>query len=340
MKLGLHQGYWQRDPLPDFVQLAKDAEAMGFDKLFTAEAYGSDCFTPLAAIATHTEKIKLCTGVMQISARTPVCAAMTALTLDHISNGRLCLGIGVSGPQVVEGWYGQPFPRPLERTREWLNIFRQVIAREDVVEFEGKQYQLPLQGGMNLGKPLKSITHPLRKHIPVFLGAEGPKNVELACTQFDGWLPIFVSPDNMSMYDEPLSKVPNKDEFEICAMVNMNVNDNLADALLPVKYMLALYLGGMGAKSENFHKNLMTRMGYGDEVQKVQDIFFEKGQHEAAMAVPDRLADEISLCGPADRIKERLQDWKKSSVTTLMIGVSPFGNEATRQNMKILAEAM
>ena len=174
----------------------------------------------------------------------------------------------------------------------------------------------------------------------MFLGDEGPKNVEIACTKFDGWLPIFVSPDNMAMYEEPLAKIPNKEEFEICAMVNMNVNDNLADALLPVKYMLALYLGGMGAKSENFHKNLMTRMGYGDEVQKVQDIFFEKGQHEAAMAVPDRLADEISLCGPADRIKERIQDWKKSSVTTLMIGVSPFGNEVTRQNMRILSEAM
>lgn len=340
MKLGLHQGYWQKDPLPDFIQLAKDAEAMGFDKLFTAEAYGSDCFTPLAAIATHTSKIKLCTGVMQISARTPVCAAMTAMTLDHISNGRLCLGVGVSGPQVVEGWYGQPFNKPLERTREWLNIFRQVIAREHPVELDGNQYQLPLKGGMGLGKPLKSITHPLRKHIPVFLGAEGPKNVALAADEFDGWLPIFVSPYNMKIFDESMQGAKDKKDYEICAMVNMNVDDNLENALLPVKYMLALYLGGMGAKSENFHKNLMGRMGYEEEVQRVQDIYFEKGQHEAAMAVPDRLADEISLCGPADRIKERLQDWKKSSVTTLMIGVSPFGNEVTRANMKILAEAM
>jgi F420-dependent oxidoreductase-like protein len=340
MKLGLHQGYWQKDPLPDFIQLAKDAEDLGFDKLFTAEAYGSDCFTPLAAIATHTSKIKLCTGVMQISGRTPVCAAMTALTLDHISNGRLCLGIGVSGPQVVEGWYGQPFNKPLERTREWLNIFRQVIAREHPVEFDGNQYQLPLKGGMNLGKPLKSITHPLRKHIPVFLGAEGPKNIALAADECDGWLPIFVSPYNMQIFDESLVGAKDKKDYEICAMVNMNVDDNLENALLPVKYMLALYLGGMGAKSENFHKNLMGRMGYEEEVQKVQDIYFEKGQHEAAMAVPDRLADEISLCGPADRIKERLQDWKKSNITTLMIGVSPFGNDVTRANMKILADSM
>lgn len=340
MKLGLHQGYWQKDPLPDFIQLAVDAENLGFDKLFTAEAYGSDCFTPLAAIATHTEKIKLCTGVMQLSARTPVAAAMTAMTLDHISNGRVCLGVGVSGPQVVEGWYGQPFNKPLERTREWLNIFRQVIAREAPVELDGNQYQLPLKGGMNLGKPLKSITHPLRKHIPVFLGAEGPKNVELACTEFDGWLPIFVSPEKMSIYDEPLSKVKDPSTFEVSAMVNMNVDDNLENALLPVKYMLALYLGGMGAKGKNFHKDLMVRMGWADEAQKIQDTFFEKGQHEAALVVPDYMADEIALCGPEARIKEKLQDWKKSKVTTMMIGVSPYGNEATRENMRILSEGL
>jgi F420-dependent oxidoreductase-like protein len=340
MKLGLHQGYWQKNPLADFIDLAKDAEAMGFDKLFTAEAYGSDCFTPLAAIAAHTGKIKLCTGVMQISARTPVCAAMSALTLDHISNGRVCLGVGVSGPQVVEGWYGQPFNKPLERTREWLDIFNQVIARENLVEFDGNQYQLPLQGGLNLGKPLKSITHPLRKHIPIFLGAEGPKNVELACTEFDGWLPIFVSPEKMGIYDGPLSMVKDPDNFDICAMVNMNVDDNLSNALLPVKYMLALYIGGMGAKGKNFHKDLMCRMGWADEVQMIQDTFYEKGQDEAAMVVPDYMADEIALCGPADRIKEKLQDWQKSKVTTIMIGVSPFGTEATRTNMKILAEAM
>jgi F420-dependent oxidoreductase-like protein len=340
MKLGLHEGYWQRDPLPNFIELAKAAEQLGFDSVWTAEAYGSDALTPLAAIASHTSKIKCCTGVMQLSARTPTCAAMSALTLDHISNGRLCLGVGVSGPQVVEGWYGQPFPRPLERTREWLDIFRQVIAREAPVELDGRQYQLPCKTGMGLGKPLKSITHPLRTKIPVFLGAEGPKNVELAATEFDGWLPIFVSPYRMDIFDENLAPAKNKKNFEICAMVNMTINDSLDDALLPVKYMLSLYLGGMGAKSENFHKNLMGRMGFGDEAQMVQDIFYEKGQHEAAMAVPDALADEISLSGPVDRIKERLQDWNKSAVTTLMIGVSPFGEDATRKNMQVVAEAV
>ncbi|MCY4045367.1 MAG: LLM class F420-dependent oxidoreductase [Cellvibrionales bacterium] len=340
MKLGLTEGYWQKHPLPDFIKLAQEAEAMGFDKLFTAEAYGSDCFTPLAAIATHTSKIKLCTGVMQLSGRTPVNAAMTAMTLDHISNGRVCLGVGVSGPQVVEGWYGQPFNKPLERTREWLNIFRQVIKRDGPVEFQGNQYQLPYQGGMNLGKPLKSITHPLRDHIPVYLGAEGPKNIKLAADEFDGWLPIFVSPSNMEIFKDSLEGAKDKKDYEICAMVNMNVDDNLENALLPVKYMLALYLGGMGAKGENFHKNFIGRMGYADEAQMIQDVYFEKGQHEAAKVVPDKLADEISLCGPADRIKERVKEWQKSPVTTLKIGVSPFGTDVTLQNMKILAEAI
>jgi F420-dependent oxidoreductase-like protein len=246
------------------------------------------------------------------------------------------LGVGVSGPQVVEGWYGQAFNKPLERTREWLNIFRQVIAREGPVVFQGNQYQLPLQGGMGLGKPLKSITHPLRKKIPVLLGAEGPKNVKLAGDEFDGWLPIFVSPYRMDIFSDSLQN--KKEGFEIAAMVNLNIGDDLDASLAPVKYMLALYLGGMGAKSENFHKNLMDRMGFGDEAQEVQDVFLAKGMEEAVKVVPDSLADEISLCGPKDRIKERLQDWRKSDVTTMMIGVSPFGPEVTASNMEFMSE--
>ncbi len=320
MKLGLHLGYWQKHPTDRFIELAKNAETLGFDSVFTAEAYGSDCFTPLAAIATHTSKIRLCTGVMQLSARTPVCAAMSALTLDHLSNGRLCLGVGVSGPQVVEGWYGQQFKRPLERTREWLDIFQSVIAREEPVEYHGNQYQLPYEGPNNLGlgKPLRSITHPLRKKIPVFLGAEGPKNIALAAERFDGWMPIFVSPYRMNIFDESLANKP--EGFEINAMVNCIVSDNLEEALFPGKMTMALYLGGMGARHDNFHKNLMGRMGFGDEAEKVQDLWYEGKHEEAIQAVPDALVDEISLLGPIDRIKERLQDWKKSEVTTLMIG--------------------
>jgi F420-dependent oxidoreductase-like protein len=336
MKLGLHLGYWQKNPIDRFIELAQSAEKMGFDSVFTAEAYGSDCFTPLAAIAATTSKIRLCTGVMQLSARTPVCAAMTALTLDHISNGRLCLGVGVSGPQVVEGWYGQQFKRPLERTREWLDIFQQVIAREAPVEFSGSQYNLPYIGPNNLGlgKPLKSITHPLRKKIPVFLGAEGPKNIALAAEKFDGWMPIFVSPYRMNIFDDSLASKP--DDFEINAMVNCIVNDNLEEALYPGKMTMALYLGGMGARHDNFHKNLMGRMGFGDEAEKVQDLWYEGKHDEAIKAVPDALVDEISLLGPKERIRERLQDWKKSDVTTLMIGHSD-NYEASLQTMEFIA---
>lgn len=339
MKLGLHQGYWQKQPTDRFIELAQKAEEVGFNSVFTAEAYGSDCFTPLAAIAAHTSKIRLCTGVMQISARTPVCAAMSALTLDHISNGRLALGVGVSGPQVVEGWYGQQFKRPLQRTREWLEIFNQVIAREQGVELDGAQYHLPYNGpdSLNLGKPLKSITHPLRKKIPVFLGAEGPKNIALSAEKFDGWLPIFVSPYRMDIFDESLKN--KKDDFEIIAMVNMIVNDNIEEALMPGKMTMALYLGGMGAKNDNFHKNLMGRMGFGDAAQQVQDLWLDGKQMEAIEAVPDALVDEISLVGPKERIRERLQDWKKSQITEILMGhTGEF--DSTVSNMEFLAEEL
>lgn len=339
MKLGLHQGYWQKQPTDRFIELAQKAEEVGFNSVFTAEAYGSDCFTPLAAIAAHTSKIRLCTGVMQISARTPVCAAMSALTLDHISNGRLALGVGVSGPQVVEGWYGQPFKRPLQRTQEWLEIFNQVIAREQGVELDGAQYHLPYNGtdSLNLGKPLKSITHPLRNKIPVFLGAEGPKNIALSAEKFDGWLPIFVSPYRMDIFDESLKN--KKDGFEIIAMVNMIVNDNIEEALMPGKMTMALYLGGMGAKNDNFHKNLMGRMGFGDAAQQVQDLWLDGKQMEAIEAVPDALVDEISLVGPKERIRERLQDWKKSPITEILMGhAGEF--DRTVSNMEFLAEEL
>ena len=337
MKIGLQLGYWQKNPTPRFIELAQVAESLGFDSVWTAEAYGSDCFTPLAAIAASTKRIRLGTGVMQIAARTPTCAAMTALTLDHISNGRLILGVGVSGPQVVEGWYGQPFTKPLERTREWIQIFRQVIAREEPVEFHGAQYDLPCATGMGLGKPLKSITHPLRKRIPVVLGAEGAKNVALAAEAFDGWLPIFCSPYKMDIFADSLQAAGP--DFEIAAMVNLAIDDDLQQALVPGKWTMALYLGGMGAKGMNFHKNLLGRMGYADDAQKIQDLFLSGRQQEAVEAVPDALVDEISLLGPRGRIRERLQDWKKTRVTSLLVGHS--GDfDLTVSNMEFLAKEL
>ena len=330
MKLGLQLGYWMPDPF-DPVPLAKEAESLGFDSVWTAEAYGSDAFTPLAWIGAHTSRIKLGTGIMQISARTPACAAMTVTTLDHLSNGRLILGIGVSGPQVVEGWYGQPFPRPMARTREFVTLLRQMLRREGPLTFDGAHYQLPLRGGSNLGKPLKLIVRPLRADVPIYLGAEGPKNVALAAEIGDGWLPLFFSPFRSDIYAESLAK--KKPGFEIACTVTVVVHDDLEQALLPVKWALAFYIGGMGAAKKNFHLNLIERLGFGEAAKKVQRLFLEGKRPEAVAAVPNELADEISLAGPPARIRERMQAWKASPVTTILAGTrDPVA-------LRVLAEA-
>ena len=336
MKLGLALGYWGSKPLDRFIELAQHAERLGFDIVCTSEAYGSDAFTPLAAIAARTSKIRLGTAIMQISARTPAAAAMTAITLDHISNGRLCLGIGVSGPQVVEGWYGQPFKRPLERTREWLAIFRKIVAREEPVTFEGAQYQLPYRGAGSTqqGKALMSITHPLRQHIPVYLGAEGPKNVELAMTECDGWFPFLMPPDRFDIYGDALAL--RKPGFEVLQSVSFSLDTNPITGYLPIKKMLALYVGGMGSKEENFHKRVLERAGYGEVAQKIQDLWLGGRQKEAVMAVPDELADALSLIGSRDSLREKLGRWKHSPATTLMIGVADTFEE-TVNNMEVLA---
>lgn len=336
MKLGLQLGYWGSKPTDRFIELAQRAEALGFDIVCAAEAYGSDVFTPLAAIAACTRRIRLGTAIMQVSARTPACAAMTAITLDHISNGRLCLGIGVSGPQVVEGWYGQPFRRPLERTHEWLAIFRAIVAREEPVSFDGQQYQLPYRGpgGLGLGKPLMSIVHPLRRHIPVFLGAEGPGNVELAAREFDGWFPLLLPPERFDLFESALQQA--RPGFEILPSLSVNVQDDLAAALLPVKRNLALYIGGMGAKEENFHKRIVERAGFTDAAQKIQDLWLAGRQKDAVLAVPDELADALSLVGPRDHVRAKLARWRKSPATTLLVGLAASFEE-TVGNMEFLA---
>ncbi|MEZ5499940.1 MAG: LLM class F420-dependent oxidoreductase [Steroidobacteraceae bacterium] len=336
MKLGLQLGYWGTRPIDRFIELAQRAEALGFDMVCTSEAYGSDVFTPLAAIASRTSRIRLGTSIMQISARTPACAAMTAMTLDHISQGRLCLGIGVSGPQVVEGWYGQRFRRPLERTREWLAVFRQVMAREAPVTFDGAQYALPYRGedASGLGKPLMLITHPLRKDIPVFLGAEGPKNVALATSEFDGWFPILMPPERFDMFAEQLAAA--RAGFEILATVSASLADDLAKALVPVKQHIALYVGGMGSREENFHKRMIERSGYSEAAQKIQDLWLTGKKAEAVAAVPDELADSLALVGPADHVRQNLARWKASPATTLLINALPRFEDTVR-NMEFLA---
>jgi F420-dependent oxidoreductase-like protein len=331
MRLGLMLGYWMMGP-EDPIDLVREAEALGYDSVWTAEAYGSDAFSPLCWMGARTSRIKLGTGIMQISGRTPANVAMTAATIDHLSGGRLILGVGVSGPQVVEGWYGQPFNKPLGRTREFIQLVRQMLRREGPVTFDGEHYQLPLQGGTGLGKPLKLIMQPLRHDIPIYLGAEGPKNVALALEIADGWLPLFISPFRTEMYADVLRQ--RRPGFEIACPVTVVVDNDLEQALVPIKWMLAFYIGGMGARGRNFHANLIARMGFGDAVPRIQQLFFEGKRAEAAAAVPDRLADEISLVGPPERIKERLQAWKASPVTTVLAGTRDLAA------VRALAEAL
>lgn len=333
MKLGLGIGAMGAPGGARMIELAKEAESLGYDTIWCPEIYGSDCFTPLAWVGAHTTKINLGTSIMQISARTPASAAMHAVTLDYLSGGRLILGIGVSGPQVVEGWYGEPYPKPLARTREWISIFRKIVARKEPVAFEGEHYQLPLQGGTGLGKPLKLIMHPVREHMPVYLGAEGPKNVALAAELFDGWIPMFLSPYRMmDVYAEAM-RIKSKD-FEIAAMVPVVVDDDVGRALAQVKQQVGFYVGGMGAKTFNVHKDHVARMGFGEDAEKIQQLFMQGRRDEAIAAVPDQLVDEIALCGPRARIRERLAAWKESPVTMLNVGA------ADQETLRFLAEEL
>ncbi|MCU1427762.1 MAG: class F420-dependent oxidoreductase [Actinomycetia bacterium] len=319
MKLGLQLGYWGAAPNPFAVALAQEAERLGFDSVWTGEAWGSDAFTPLAWIGAHTEHIRLCTGVVQLSARTPAATAMHALTLDHLSNGRFTLGLGVSGPQVVEGWYGRPFSKPLARTREYVEIVRRILRREAPVEFHGEHYSMPYDGpgSWGLGKPLRSITHPLRADLPILLGAEGPKNVALAGEIADGWVPLYYSPFRPEVYGTLGSTKPS---FEVCVTVmGCSITDDIETALLPTKASLAFYIGGMGARDRNFHMELMGRMGFEAEANKIQELFFAGRRDEAIALVPTQFADEISLVGSKERVRDRLQAWEESAVTTMIV---------------------
>ncbi|WP_062354508.1 LLM class F420-dependent oxidoreductase [Herbidospora yilanensis] len=313
MKLGLNLGYWQRSP-SDATTLVQAAERLGYDSVWTAEAYGSDAFTPLAWYGARTSRIKLGTSVVQLSARTPAATAMTAMTLDHLTGGRLLLGIGASGPQVVEGWYGVPFARPLARTREYVEIMRKIWRREEPVTNDGPHYPLPLPQG----KPLKLITHPLRPDIPVYLGAEGPRNVALAAEIGQGWLPLFAVPSMIeSMYGDALA-TRGKD-FDVAAMVMTLITDDVRAGLDVVKMMLSLYIGGMGSSKRNFHADIIGRMGFAEEAARIQGLFLDGRRDEAFAAIPDELADGISLIGPPGRIRERLAPWRDSPVTSLLV---------------------
>jgi F420-dependent oxidoreductase-like protein len=332
MKLGLQLGYWGASPPENHGELVAAAEAAGFDTVFTAEAWGSDAYTPLAWWGSATRRLRLGTSVVQLSARTPTACAMAALTLDHLSGGRHILGLGVSGPQVVEGWYGQSFPKPLARTREYVDIVRQVWAREAPVTSSGPHYPLPLTasgaGGpaTGLGKPLKPITHPLRADIPVMLGAEGPKNVALAAEICDGWLPIFYTPRMADTYngwlDEGFARAGarrSRKDFEICATANIVITDDRAAAFAAMKPYLALYLGGMGAEDTNFHAEVYRRMGYGEVVDDVTRLFRSDRKDEAAKAIPDEVVDDAAIVGDADYVRKQIKVWEAAGVTMMVV---------------------
>jgi F420-dependent oxidoreductase-like protein len=330
MKLGLSAGYWSSGPPAGVEESIAAAESLGFDSMWTAEAYGSDCFTPLAWWGAKTSKIKLGTSIAQLSARTPAATAMAAMTLDYLSNGRLILGLGASGPQVVEGWYGQPYPRPLERTREYVEILRMIFAREKPAEFSGHHYQLPYPGGAGLGKPLKSTIHPLRTDIPIYLAAEGPKNVAMAAEIADGWLPLFFSPKSDKFYRAALAEGFGRpgarrtaENFEVAAMVPMIVNDDIEAAADMVRPMLALYVGGMGARSANFHFEVLARLGYEETCIRVQDLYLSGKKREAMAAIPTSMVQDTALIGPIEKIRDDLAAWKGTAITTMLMGGPP-----------------
>ncbi|NTY59471.1 LLM class F420-dependent oxidoreductase [Mycolicibacterium sphagni] len=329
MKLGLQLGYWSAQPPTNHAELVATAEEAGYDTVFTAEAWGSDAFTPLAWWGRETSRMRLGTSVVQLSARTPTACAMASLTLDHLSGGRHILGLGVSGPQVVEGWYGQKFPKPLARTREYIDIIRQVWARQAPVTSAGPHYPLPLsgEGTTGLGKPLKPIVHPLRADIPIMLGAEGPKNVALAAEICDGWLPIFYSPRLAPMYNEWLDEGfarpgarRSREDFEICATAQVVVTDDRASIMDLIKPHLALYMGGMGAEDTNFHADVYRRMGYSDVVDEVTRLFRNDRKEDAAKAVPDELVDDSAIVGDIDYVRKQIVAWEAAGVTMMVIG--------------------
>jgi F420-dependent oxidoreductase-like protein len=329
MKLGLQLGYWGAQAPTGHAELVATAEEAGFDTVFTAEAWGSDAYTPLAWWGRETTRMRLGTSVIQLSARTPTACAMAALTLDHLSGGRHILGLGVSGPQVVEGWYGQKFPKPLARTREYIDILRQVWAREAPVHSDGPHYPLPLtgEGTTGLGKNLKPITHPLRADIPVMLGAEGPKNVALAAEICDGWLPIFYSPRIADMYNEWLdegfarpSARRTRETFEICATAQVVVTDDRPAIMELMKPHLALYMGGMGAEDTNFHADVYRRMGYSEVVDEVTALFRNDRKDQAAAVIPDELVDDSAIVGDLDYVREQIKAWEAAGVTMMVIG--------------------
>ena len=333
MRTAVNVGYWGAGPPPGAAGQFDAAERLGIDQVWTAEAYGSDAWTPLAWFGSRTSRVALGTAVSQLSARPPATLAMTAMTMDHLTQGRVLLGIGTSNPQVVEGWYGQPYPRPLERTREYIELLRMIIAREQNVSYDGKHYQLPLAGpgSTGLGKPLRSILHPFRTSIPIYLGAEGPKNVALAAEVADGWNALFFSPKMNDFYRDALAEGfarpgarHTAETFDVVggplAIIPDDDIDRAANRLRPT---LALYVGGMGARNVNFHHEVFVRMGYEAEAKKIQDLYLAGDKKAAIAAVPTSMVEDVALIGPWDKIAAELPAWRNTVLTTFSLPTDP-----------------
>jgi F420-dependent oxidoreductase-like protein len=311
MRLGVHLRHWEGQP-HDVAALAKLAEDVGLESVWVSETWGSDATVLAAWIAAHTSRVAIGTGVLQMPARTPAAAAMAAMTLDHLSGGRLRLGLGVSGPQVVEGWHGVPFGSPLTRTREYVTLVRAALAREEPLALDGEIYRLPVPGGP--GRSLKMNVTPLRSDVPIYLAAMGPKNVALATELADGWLPLLFCPEHVDVFDLPRLR----DGLDVAPMVPTAIGDDIAEARDVVRPQIALYVGAYGSKTKNFYADMVRRYGFEQEVDRIQEAALDRRMGEAIAAVTDAMVDVLALVGPVGRVRDRLQAYDEAGATSVL----------------------
>ena len=343
MKLGVHVGYWGLGlSREDQLEIVQEAERLGYDSVWTAEAYGSDAATILGWIAGQTERIRLGSAIFQMPGRSPAMTAMTAATLDQLSNGRMILGIGSSGPQVAEGWHGQPFAKQIQRTREYVSVVRMALARERVV-FHGETIELPLPDGP--GKALKLTIAPIQDRIPIYLAAIGPKNTALAGEIADGWIPFLLSPEHLPQLRASLEEGAARAGrslagFDIAPAVNVMISDDLQAARDATRPMVALYVGGMGSRKQNFYNQLVQRYGFEDAAREVQDLYLEGRREEAMAALPDELLETVSLIGPKDVVTERLRVYRDAGVGTLGVTPLAFDKDQRLQQLRLVAECL
>src|SRR3954464_5440869 len=344
MRLGLHVGYWGLGlTAEEQLKLVREAESVGFDSVWAAEAYGSDTATVLAWLAANTEKIKIGSAIFQMPGRSPAMTAMTAATLDNLSNGRMILGLGSSGPQVAEGWHGQRFAKQLARTREYVEILRKALARERL-EYQGEMYKLPLPDGP--GKALKLMIAPVQERIPIYIAAIGPNNMRLTGEIADGWLPVFFSPEHVgesrALLEEGAARAGHElaPDFDIAPTVNVAIDDDVDRARDLMRHFIALYVGGMGSRDKNFYNQLVQRYGFEDAAREIQELYLDGKKDEAAAAIPPELIDTVSLVGPRDRVRERLGVYRDAGVGTLIAAPVAVDPAEGRRMVRELAEML